>query len=137
MNKQSITQKAMLAAIRQMGMIARESDGEVRVNFPGGLEATAYYTNDRHDAILTARAMLDKRSEGMQKLQQTIYQPQPGSDGLMVIVRDESKPRGQRAVVKDRYFALDAAAAAEAYRAEMAAAHPGCKVTLTEYTKLI
>jgi len=32
--------------------------GEYRVNFIGGLEATAYYTNDLDDAVGTAGAML-------------------------------------------------------------------------------
>lgn len=35
-------------------------DGEYRVNYRGGSEDTAYYTNDRADAIETARAMAQR-----------------------------------------------------------------------------
>lgn len=49
--------KQTLAAIRALGMSARYADGEYRVNFRGGAEATASYTNDAADAIATAEAM--------------------------------------------------------------------------------
>ena len=39
------------------GMTLVHRGGEYRVNFRGGTEATAYYTNDRDDAVATAKAM--------------------------------------------------------------------------------
>jgi hypothetical protein len=42
-------------AIRDdFGLVARVRDGEFRVNYVGGSEASAYYTNDRADAYGTA-----------------------------------------------------------------------------------
>jgi len=35
----------------------RRNEGEYRVNFRGGKEATAYYTNDLRDAVQTAISM--------------------------------------------------------------------------------
>jgi hypothetical protein len=35
------------------GFTIRHRDGEYRVNFIGGTEATAYYTDDREDAVDT------------------------------------------------------------------------------------
>ena len=51
---------------RDLGMTIRYNVGcdEYRVNFKGGTEATAYYTNDRDDAVLTARAMMRMQSKG-------------------------------------------------------------------------
>ena len=46
------------AALREVGCTLRTVEGEYRVNFLGGREATAYYTNDLTDAILTGRAMV-------------------------------------------------------------------------------
>lgn len=39
------------------GMSLSCRDGEYRLNYPNGEEATAYYTNDLQDAIDTAEAM--------------------------------------------------------------------------------
>lgn len=36
--------------------------GEFRVNFKGGREATAYYTDDLDDAVATGRAMAENKS---------------------------------------------------------------------------
>lgn len=38
-------------------MTLRKTDGEYRVNFCNGAEATAYYTNDLEDAFATATDM--------------------------------------------------------------------------------
>lgn len=54
---EKLTQKAMMAAIRELGMTVSVRDGEIRVNHKGYSEATAYYTDDRQDAVDTARAM--------------------------------------------------------------------------------
>lgn len=40
------------------GMTLRKIDGEYRVNYRYGDEATAYYTNDLADAISTAESMV-------------------------------------------------------------------------------
>ena len=46
-------------SIEAMGMkVTRGMGGEYRVNFPGGTEDTAYYTDDAQDAIGTARLMV-------------------------------------------------------------------------------
>lgn len=47
-------------------MTFRLRDGEYRVNFRGGDEATAYYTNDAEDAWHTAAAMLETDSRSRQ-----------------------------------------------------------------------
>lgn len=46
-----------LRDIRDMGMSAKYSDGEYRVNYPKGAESTAYYTSEASDAVGTARVM--------------------------------------------------------------------------------
>ena len=46
--------KAQLAAIN---CTMRHVDGEIRVNMRVADEATAYYTNDREDALATATEM--------------------------------------------------------------------------------
>lgn len=48
------------------GCSLRHKDGEYRVNLIGGIEATAYYTNDRVDAVMTAiymRRTIEQREE--------------------------------------------------------------------------
>jgi len=42
---------------RDLGMTLRSLDGEWRVNYRGGEEATAYYTDDLADVVETAAAM--------------------------------------------------------------------------------
>ena len=52
-----MTDAQLKQALRAIGFSLRKRDGEYRVNFTGGGEATAYYTDDRADALDTARAM--------------------------------------------------------------------------------
>jgi len=54
----------MLDTIRAMGMSVRVKDGEIRVNYKNGDESTAYYTNDRQDAVDTACIMRHKQQYG-------------------------------------------------------------------------
>jgi hypothetical protein len=54
------TLKEAFKLIRSMGAHVRREAGEWRVNIPGGNEATAYYTDDTEDAILTARDMMQR-----------------------------------------------------------------------------
>jgi hypothetical protein len=49
--------------LRAAGMSLVTEDGEYRVNFTGGREATAYYTNDLLDAVQTGIAMMAQRSK--------------------------------------------------------------------------
>jgi hypothetical protein len=43
--------------LRANNMTISQNRGEYRVNFEGGTEDTAYYTNDLQDAIDTGKAM--------------------------------------------------------------------------------
>lgn len=52
-----------LHLIRSLGLSVRHRDGEYRVNFPHGTEATAYYTPDPADALDTANAMVERANE--------------------------------------------------------------------------
>jgi len=47
------TLKGAQAYLRERGMVLTKNDGEYRVNFKGGREETAYYTNDLDDAVTT------------------------------------------------------------------------------------
>lgn len=49
--------------LREYGMTLSKSPhgGQYRVNFKGGAEATAYYTDDRDDAVLTGISMSRSR----------------------------------------------------------------------------
>lgn len=60
-----LTHSAVKAAIAAVGLTASRTDaGEWRVNYRGGSEATAYYTDDHADAIATAHAIA-----GLQRLE--------------------------------------------------------------------
>jgi len=52
-----MTLKTAKEICKQYGCTLRHDNGEYRVNFRNGSEATAYYTNDIEDACFTARAM--------------------------------------------------------------------------------
>lgn len=52
------TLKQATAELKAIGMVIRKTDyGEYRINVKGGDEATAYYTPDIEDAVLTALVM--------------------------------------------------------------------------------
>lgn len=53
----TITLAQLKSAVHALGLVVTHSDGELRVNFRGGKEATAYYTSDRADALGTAYHM--------------------------------------------------------------------------------
>lgn len=59
-----MTKQQVRDAIRAAGMTGTYRDGEWRVNFPNGREATAYYTTDDQDAIDTAKAMAQEQEKG-------------------------------------------------------------------------
>lgn len=46
-----------------VGCTLRKKGGEYRVNYFGGKEGTAYYTNDLSDAVETARMMMMENSD--------------------------------------------------------------------------
>lgn len=54
--------KATVAQVKVMlrarGIVLSKKDGEYRVNFRGGREGTAYYTDDLADALSTGQAMV-------------------------------------------------------------------------------
>lgn len=53
-----MTIRHVKTTIRTLGLVCtRTLDGEYRVNYRQGAEATAYYTTDAEDAIGTARHM--------------------------------------------------------------------------------
>lgn len=53
-----VTVKQTQARVRDLGLSAKREDGEWRINFPGGHEGTAYYTEDNDDAYATSEAMV-------------------------------------------------------------------------------
>jgi len=55
-------------AVRALDMTMRRDDGEWRINFVGGDEATAYYTDDLEDALWTAFAMTRERAPAVMNL---------------------------------------------------------------------
>jgi hypothetical protein len=52
-----MTSEQVKQAIRALGLAVTKLDGEWRINYRGGKEATAYYTADNDDAVGTAKAM--------------------------------------------------------------------------------
>ena len=57
-----LTDKEAQKQIRETGATVKKVDGEYVVNVPGGTEGTAYYTDDRKDAVETAKAMMKEHS---------------------------------------------------------------------------
>ena len=55
--------------LAEIGVSLRKTDcGEFRVNFKGGREDSAYYTNCIHDAIETGKAMIFGLPENLKNL---------------------------------------------------------------------
>lgn len=52
-----LRQKDVAAELRGYNVVLKKYENEYIVNFKGGREATAYYTDDLEDALLTGRAM--------------------------------------------------------------------------------
>ena len=59
--KKPLTLQNLRALLKDLGCTLRVRDGELRVNLKGYSEATAYYTDDRHDALATAEHMAQER----------------------------------------------------------------------------
>lgn len=59
-----MTLKQAKEKLAAFGMSLRHRDGEYRVNFRNGSEATAYYTDDREDAVDTAMHMYETAPRG-------------------------------------------------------------------------
>lgn len=57
-----MTKKELKAAIKDLGMTVRERDGEIRINLKGNPESEAYYTNERQDALDTAKLIASAAS---------------------------------------------------------------------------
>lgn len=49
--------------LKQVGIVLSVLDGEYRVNFKGGSELTAYYTNSIEDALGSGLDMARRRDE--------------------------------------------------------------------------
>lgn len=72
-------------ALRAADMIITKNDGEYRVNFPHGREATAYYTNDLQDAVGTGYDM--RKRERATKKNPRRGTPTWGNDVAITTVR--------------------------------------------------
>lgn len=59
MTERWLTDTDLKYYVQSLGLTYRKKDGEYRINFFHGEEATAYYTTDRQDAGLTATAMAE------------------------------------------------------------------------------
>lgn len=53
------------------GMVLTKNCDEFRVNFKGGKESTAYYTNDLEDAVMTAKSMWTSIQKGEYEIRQS------------------------------------------------------------------
>lgn len=69
-----MTQKELMTKVRALGLTIRCEDGEYRINLKGSPEAHAYYTNDRADALGTARQIAQQAGKSGHGLAE-----QPGS----------------------------------------------------------
>lgn len=59
-----ITLKHAQSQLRAIGIsLSKNEYGEYRVNFKGGREETAYYTDDLYDAVSTGHHMLRRLNE--------------------------------------------------------------------------
>lgn len=74
--------------LRQWGITLTRREGEYRVNFKGGPERTAYYTNDLEDAIQTGRAM---SREGLRNPTYKRYGGREGSAEFRPMTLEEAK----------------------------------------------
>jgi len=61
-----MTKKEAETLLRDAGMVitVNAADNEYRVNYRGGKEETAYYTNDLDDAVTTGLLMAQSRKKG-------------------------------------------------------------------------
>lgn len=59
--KKAVTLKEAIKLMSAKNMTLKKVDGEYIVNFKGGKEATAYYTDDLDDAVATGIHMSENR----------------------------------------------------------------------------
>lgn len=59
------TLKGAKALLRPYSMTITKKDGDYRVNFSGGKEESAYYTNDIDDAVATGIDMAQRKDYGV------------------------------------------------------------------------
>jgi hypothetical protein len=62
-NDGSLTVKEAIKTLSGHGLVIKSNYGEFRVNFKGGREETAYYTNDLMDAVHTGLSMARQRDK--------------------------------------------------------------------------
>lgn len=60
-DRMNLTIRNAKKVMAEINVVLIHNDGEYRVNFKGGKEATAYYTNDLSDAVGTGFAMVKQQ----------------------------------------------------------------------------
>lgn len=55
-----LTIRTVADELRRLGMAFQSAPGEYRVNYRGGSDATAYFTEDLADALATGRQMAER-----------------------------------------------------------------------------
>jgi len=89
--KKSFTLKEAREILTPLGVVITTQDGEYRVNFKGGKEDTAYYTNDISDAVGTGKKMKKSSTDDGKKTfaQKDLYKGDPGYEGELVDLGQE------------------------------------------------
>lgn len=75
-----LTIKQARIELSAVNMSLRGKDGEFRVNYAGGIEASAYYTNDLWDAVKTGLAMRAERTKRDSEVTAMTTKPEYKSD---------------------------------------------------------
>lgn len=79
-----MTLKNLTEKCRAMGLTCRKRDGEYRINYKGGSEETAYYTDDMGDALDTAvcmhRAQQERIAGGIEGAYTAAHSVRQGAD---------------------------------------------------------
>jgi hypothetical protein len=97
----TMTLQEAKALLRGYGVTITKRDGEFRVNFAGGLEATASYTNDIDDAVGTGIAMVERAKE-TEALEPRVYAVTFSFNGFVHVCVFSSLEKAQAWVEKDR-----------------------------------
>ena len=67
-----LTIKELKSHLRNLGLTHSKIEDEHRVNYIGGHEKTAYYTNDIEDALNTGKAMAEHAAKRKQKIKAAV-----------------------------------------------------------------
>ncbi len=82
-----MNQTEALNEIRSLGMTATVKEREFRINYKGGSEETAYYTDDPQDAVDTAKHM--KREADQQETGYQLYAKQRSLYEQLIAIEDD------------------------------------------------